>query len=119
MTRQILAFQSPKNTQTHTYTHTYTHTNVHTHYYTIHVRHIHRDLIYRLREDGATKVARIKQLEAMVVPRPISRERLPPMDTTTYAAAAPPNGNVTLTPQQQQQQVCARVSCVAECQCIC
>jgi hypothetical protein len=51
-------------------------------------------------------VARIKQLEAMVVPRPISRERLPPMDTTTYVAAAPPGSSSTpLTVQQQQQQV--------------
>mmetsp|Transcript_22834 Transcript_22834/g.63112 ORF Transcript_22834/g.63112 Transcript_22834/m.63112 type:complete len:1547 (+) Transcript_22834:150-4790(+) len=63
-----------------------------------------RDLIYRLREDGATKVARIKQLETMVVPpRPLSRERLPPMDPSTTTAYAV-NGGAPLTPQQQQQQ---------------
>lgn len=39
-----------------------------------------RDLISRLREDVAVKDTRIKQLEGMVVPRPMSRERLPPMD---------------------------------------
>uniref|UniRef100_A0A7S0YIJ8 Cilia- and flagella-associated protein 57 n=1 Tax=Polytomella parva TaxID=51329 RepID=A0A7S0YIJ8_9CHLO len=41
---------------------------------------IQRDLIQRLREDLVVKEQRIKTLEGMVVPRPMSRERLPPMD---------------------------------------
>ncbi|MEW5319195.1 MAG: hypothetical protein WDW38_010360 [Sanguina aurantia] len=41
---------------------------------------IQRELISRLREDSASKEARIRSLEAMVVPRPMSRERLPPME---------------------------------------
>ncbi|GLC59167.1 hypothetical protein PLESTB_001455600 [Pleodorina starrii] len=57
-----------------------------------------RDLIARLREEMMVKEARIKQLEAMVVPRPISRERLPPMDG--FPAATPPSAGA----QQQQQQ---------------
>lgn len=39
-----------------------------------------RELISRLREDIASKDQKIKQLEAIVHPRPVSRERLPPMD---------------------------------------
>lgn len=39
-----------------------------------------RELIARLREDIAAKDQKIKQLEAIVHPRPVSRERLPPMD---------------------------------------
>jgi hypothetical protein len=35
------------------------------------------------------KEARIKQLEGMVVPRPMSRERLPPMDG--FGAPPPPS----------------------------
>ncbi len=41
---------------------------------------------------GLAKEARIKQLEAMVVPRPISRERLPPMDGFANGGAAAVGG---------------------------
>ena len=47
-----------------------------------------RDLISRLREDTAAKEARIRQLESMVAPRPISRERLPAMEG--FPGSAPP-----------------------------
>jgi cilia- and flagella-associated protein 57 len=39
-----------------------------------------RDLIGKLREDIRAKEDRIAQLEAQIVPRPMSRERLPPME---------------------------------------
>lgn len=39
-----------------------------------------RDLIGTLRQDIEAKEARIAQLEAQIMPRPMSRERLPPMD---------------------------------------
>lgn len=54
-----------------------------------------KDLISRLRGELDAKEARIKQLETTVMPRPMSRERLPPMDgfgstgaTTSDAAAS-------------------------------
>ena len=49
-----------------------------------------RDLIARLREDTAAKEARIRQLESMVAPRPISRERLPAMEGFAGSAPSPP-----------------------------
>lgn len=39
-----------------------------------------RDMIGKLREDIQWKEDRIAQLEAQIMPRPVSRERLPPMD---------------------------------------
>lgn len=39
-----------------------------------------RGLISELRRDIATKEARIAQLEAQILPRPMSREQLPPME---------------------------------------
>ncbi len=39
-----------------------------------------RELIARLRSELDTRDARIRTLETTVVPRPMSRERLPPMD---------------------------------------
>lgn len=44
-----------------------------------------RDLISRLRTELENKEDRIAELEACVLPRPMSRERLPPMDG--FAAA--------------------------------
>ncbi|GFH30821.1 uncharacterized protein HaLaN_29743, partial [Haematococcus lacustris] len=38
-----------------------------------------RELISRMRDDANAKQARIRQLEAMAAPRPMSRDRLPPM----------------------------------------
>ena len=49
-----------------------------------------RDLIARLREDTAAKEARIRQLESMVAPRPMSRERLPAMEGFPGSAPSPP-----------------------------
>ncbi|GMH45741.1 hypothetical protein BSKO_13704 [Bryopsis sp. KO-2023] len=41
---------------------------------------IQRDLIRQLRQEVSDKETRIKMLEQTVVPRPVSRERLPPVD---------------------------------------
>lgn len=49
-----------------------------------------RDLIARLREELAAKEARVRQLESMVAPRPISRERLPAMEGFPGSAPPPP-----------------------------
>lgn len=40
---------------------------------------IQRDLIRQLRHELSAKESRIKMLEQTVVPRPVSRERLPPV----------------------------------------
>lgn len=56
-----------------------------------------RDLIARLREDTAAKEARIRQLESMVAPRPISRERLPAMEGFPGSAPLPLPQNMHVT----------------------